>query len=571
MRAQVISGEPNLNLSFETSCTTAFTQPATKSIVLTGNPKGADNIQKIQMLYAMAVHEAGHIRYTGTVGFKRNPSPHDKLLYSIFNILEDGRIENALVNEYPGILPLFRVMNDVYIPDPNEHRDIAIRENIMNFILYYTKHGYVAAGSEDWDNWDKIAAFVRAARVAKGAEEVLDIAAKVKRLLPVKDPDEYIETTQWAEISISGWGSTEGTPGLGDNIEREKEEEKKEEEGSGKSGKEEKGEDEEDGNGGGKPDEKSDDKDSDSGGGISGELQDIVDIVLRGDELQKKMISELGHVVNQASEIKGKNYSKVNIEFPVLSNRARYDERWDKQTSSKLARQLEELEVITQSKLASKRGKLSPNKLWRVVTQGATKVFRKPTIDTGRDVHVLLLLDESGSMGQHDNPKSKISRAQATCITLHEALLRAKIKHSIVGFTSDLGPRSVDLFIYKRFEDRQKRALELSEANGRRNNRDGPAIRVVSTFFPTNAKSKLMFVMSDGQPAASDYGGGLAAEDTAKAITEARQKLGIKVVGLGFNFQHTAEIVGAYNVYVSVSKPADMLRTMIREIKRELR
>lgn len=142
------------------------------------------------------------------------------------------------------------------------------------------------------------------------------------------------------------------------------------------------------------------------------------------------------------------------------------------------------------------------------------KIFTKNVpAKKGFDMAVAVLLDESGSMGSKDRYKY----AQAAAIILQDFCYRLHIPLMVYGHSTsgDL----VDLYSYVEYDvfadlDRYR----LADIQARRSNRDGAALRYVSRrLLERPERNKILILVSDGNPAHTNYWGE-AAEDDLRAF-----------------------------------------------------
>ncbi|MBR1477265.1 MAG: VWA domain-containing protein, partial [Lachnospiraceae bacterium] len=137
-----------------------------------------------------------------------------------------------------------------------------------------------------------------------------------------------------------------------------------------------------------------------------------------------------------------------------------------------------------------------------------------------KDAAVVLAVDLSGSMSG-----AKEAQARKTCIILAEALSELKIPYYIMGFKADT--ESVDALHehYVDWNGKKKDRASLINMRAGGNNFDGYSIRYAAELLKNkNASNKILFVISDGQPACHKYYGynsGVA--DTINAIKDARK------------------------------------------------
>ena len=138
------------------------------------------------------------------------------------------------------------------------------------------------------------------------------------------------------------------------------------------------------------------------------------------------------------------------------------------------------------------------------------KIFTKNVpAKKGFDMAVAVLSDESGSMGSKDRYKY----AQAAAIILQDFCYRLHIPMMVYGHSTsgDL----VDLYSYVEYDvfadlDRYR----LADIQARRSNRDGAALRYVSRrLLERPERNKILILVSDGNPAHTNYWGEAAEED----------------------------------------------------------
>ena len=138
------------------------------------------------------------------------------------------------------------------------------------------------------------------------------------------------------------------------------------------------------------------------------------------------------------------------------------------------------------------------------------KIFTKNLpAKKGFDMAVAVLLDESGSM----NRAGRYKYAQAAAIILQDFCYRLHIPLMVYGHSTsgDL----VDLYSYVEYDvfadlDRYR----LADIQARRSNRDGAALRYVSRrLLERPERNKILILVSDGNPAHTNYWGEAAEED----------------------------------------------------------
>lgn len=180
---------------------------------------------------------------------------------------------------------------------------------------------------------------------------------------------------------------------------------------------------------------------------------------------------------------------------------------------------------------------------------------------------VLILVDCSGSMAI----RNKCQKAQRTAIGLAEALSKVKIPFKVIGFHADEMGYHVVQDHFVNFHDSVLERAKLLNLTAKSNNFDGYSIRYGSELLSKRPEEhKLMFVISDGQPACTFYSKdrpGVA--DTMRAVRYAQKK--VHVIGLAID----ANIDVLHTIYRNdfvVVKHADSLLNIIGEkIQKEMK
>ncbi len=137
---------------------------------------------------------------------------------------------------------------------------------------------------------------------------------------------------------------------------------------------------------------------------------------------------------------------------------------------------------------------------------------------------VALRIDESASM----NAFGRLEAAKCAALAVYEFCSRCNIPILIYGDTSDRSRlEQMSVFVYSDFNKRSPEdPFRLMDIQGRSNNRDGMALRIISEkLLTSNKKTKLLISISDGQPkAVPEYTGSFAAEDMKNTLREYRRK-----------------------------------------------
>jgi hypothetical protein len=172
-----------------------------------------------------------------------------------------------------------------------------------------------------------------------------------------------------------------------------------------------------------------------------------------------------------------------------------------------------------------REGALDTNKLAEAY-QGVPQVYiKKGKVSTNKTT-VCVLVDQSGSMS---GQKEYIARQAA--VLLNESLKDLPgVDLYIYGHSADMKASGDTLIYTYREGTKYCPNFSLSDAIAHRNNRDGVAIyEVAKRVRKYTQEDCIMFVLSDGSPAAHGYGGWSAIEDTRSKVNSV-EKLGFTVI-----------------------------------------
>ena len=175
-------------------------------------------------------------------------------------------------------------------------------------------------------------------------------------------------------------------------------------------------------------------------------------------------------------------------------------------------------------------GRLDTNKIAEAKQSVPTVYERYGQVKTNK-VCIGVLIDESGSMGG----EGKIEKAQEAAIFINEVFKNMRdVQMYIYGHTADetvSRSSKVDTSIrVYREPGFSTDAYALGSVEARSNNRDGDAILATAKRIRKHTQDPgILFVISDGAPSASGYGGKTAIEDTRRKVTLA-QNLGFQVI-----------------------------------------
>lgn len=192
--------------------------------------------------------------------------------------------------------------------------------------------------------------------------------------------------------------------------------------------------------------------------------------------------------------------------------------------------------------------------------QGVPQVYlRQGHVRTNKST-ICVLIDESGSMGG----KKEILARQAA-ILLNETFGKSLgVDLYIYGHTADIGSIGyINLSVYREGSHYNPK-FSLSKSCAKSQNRDGDAILEVAKRVRKFTKENcIMFVISDGSPCASGYGGILAIKDTAAKVKEA-EKLGFGIIQISIDAVYRVEDM--FDTYIDIGYNLEEMPKLLNEI-----
>lgn len=192
--------------------------------------------------------------------------------------------------------------------------------------------------------------------------------------------------------------------------------------------------------------------------------------------------------------------------------------------------------------------------------QGVPQVYlRQGHVRTNKST-ICVLIDESGSMGG----KKEILARQAA-ILLNETFGKSLgVDLYIYGHTADIGSIGyINLSVYREGSHYNPK-FSLSKSCAKSQNRDGDAILEVAKRVRKFTKEDcIMFVISDGSPCASGYGGISAIKDTAAKVKEA-EKLGFGIIQISIDAVYGVEDM--FDTYIDIGYNLEEMPKLLNEI-----
>lgn len=193
------------------------------------------------------------------------------------------------------------------------------------------------------------------------------------------------------------------------------------------------------------------------------------------------------------------------------------------------------------------------------------KYFSKKTLPSSKKrMAVGLLVDESGSMSGAD----RITHARLTSLILYDFCNRLNIPIAVYGHSTGYDT-DVLLNAYADFDSVDKndryRIMKMDCIGG---NRDGYALRFLAErLMLQSAEIKLLFIISDGRPAARGYSGNEAFEDLASIKKEYRRKGIITIAAAIGNDKETIEMIYGKEAFLDVMELKELPENLIAIIK----
>ena len=213
--------------------------------------------------------------------------------------------------------------------------------------------------------------------------------------------------------------------------------------------------------------------------------------------------------------------------------------------------------------LGMRSGVLDTGKLAEAV-QGVPTVYKRQGEVRSDRACVCMLVDESGSMYRH----GRMLAARKTAVLLNEALSSIpNIELFIYGHTADCERSGItELNIYRENGYAPKYALGSLEP--RSNNRDGLAILETALRVRKQTKEEaLMFIISDGEPAAENYFGMRAIGHTKECVEKA-EAMGFRIVQICINANYDPALM--FRHFIMMENLGTLARDLGREIAKAL-
>ena len=509
--------------------------------------KTLNNNQKLDVFLGTTIHEFAHILHTKMnkalecARKKKEPFSPDSIVFQIFNIIEDERIEGQIIQTYPGYANFlsqtkyyyFRLL---YKPIPSTEEELAIVLQTLLYIVRYPDNVDTAVLNRHKVLFDNIRTILDnfGANSFDSCQKAIDIwklivdyfklpstpsstgeSEEPKEKNPSKDSNSKDSESQHSKSSSKSTNSSNDSSA--DKSTNSNSSEQQGEESNSSSSSQE------------SPNSDSEDESEGNNSTVTKLSDQQISDIAQKMALKMRSLSNASH--NKTSTELKDRFDAMNItdEFKEIAPRVFIEKKSNAERSYQyaldpvkssinyLVNAFNKFFVEQEYRLTGmRRGKLDTNKLAEAY-QGVETIYANKFKRTTPGLDICLLIDESGSM---DGRKIKMARTAA--VLLNEVCLR--LPHCnlfIYGHTADHKER-YDTYINVYRDKWNTNRYALGQVDAHSNNRDHEAIKQVHNMVRSQTKAPLlMFVISDGQPAAGGLGtleGGRLVKETVKAI-----------------------------------------------------
>ena len=471
---------------------------------------------KLDIFMGLTIHEGCHVLYTTPV------KPEDfgvnkRIIHTLWNIIEDERIEEKLGETKPGFARFLEKSRyyyfDQYYLDAGMIDEVAEKndaEQLLNLILRIIRYP-VYLKEEDFERFGFYLKKIKEILLPfpDSTKAALDAAKRIYEV--IRDFYRDKETADSKEASY-GEGDTD-TKGMGSSC----------------------------------GDEELDRKiASDASEMLEGlskltgaETADSKEAKTLGDDDMATTVKDKGGLLGEICEGLVELGSGTDTYFtPAPSDASRYEKshqrvrRYVPAISKIIRGHCREYKLIHRS---MRSGVLDTNKLAEAIQGVSTVYIREGEVKSDR-VAVCVLIDESGSMSGE-----RIEAARDTAVLLNEAVGSIpQVELFIYGHTGDIRTsRSTELHVYREKGYSPKYALGSVRACCE--NRDGIAIYEVAQRVRKQTQLPvLFFILSDGAPCAGSYHGESAMNHVREMVNKV-EAMQFNVVQVCINHSYPPE------------------------------
>ena len=233
-------------------------------------------------------------------------------------------------------------------------------------------------------------------------------------------------------------------------------------------------------------------------------------------------------------------HSGVSLIVRELPKATRY-QQLKKQNEVLIKNLVNEIKVALETRKAYdlrslNRGKLHSGSLWKLAVPDPAVFSRRVIPGDIPELAVHILVDLSGSMDTKNTGGNitRIESVQNAACVLSETMRQLRIVHAVTGFQGAY-PRTYH-YPAVTWDDTESDKIASFSANN--SNRDGYSIRIAANELSYRQEpKKILFVLSDGQPADGHYPPSIAHNDVKQAVFETKNK-GIKLISLFFGDEY---------------------------------
>lgn len=461
--------------------------------------------EKLDTFLGTAIHEGCHLCWTN---FKEGGKIGHKVVHSIFNVIEDERIEEICGEQKPGLANFLEKSKyyyfdqyylDYVVPKEREEK-LTPFDRLFNLLLHIVRYPKYLKESE--------------------VEEFAPYLVEIKKILvpyPITTADtvkaaykiydiikEFYEHDERERLEAEGKSASDSDVREAAEKRLSKDAEDAEEAikkvaGSSASGP------------------------SEDGGGLGD--SDLASAVRADDGLLGELCEGTVEVGTGDDTFFSKAQDKQTVYMESLSRVRRYIPSIAKIMKG----HCKSYKLIHRS---MRSGVLDTNKLAEAIQGVPTVYVREGEVKTDK-ASVCVVIDESGSM--HG---TRIQAARDTAVLINEAIGNIpQVELFIYGHSGDMKRyHSTEMYVYREKDYKPKFSLGSCEA--RSENRDGVAIEEIARRVRKQTKNPvLMFILSDGAPAAGGYYGS-AAMDHVKHCVEKVEHMGFNVIQVCINHSY---------------------------------
>lgn len=294
----------------------------------------------------------------------------------------------------------------------------------------------------------------------------------------------------------------------------------------------------------------------------------------KNEEIAKSITEEIEKAEEASKYVHGKDDedpAKTGIHFLTPdANKTRYELAKSRIDITKaqvlkklLSRKSKDYDFVLKS---MRSGRLDTNKIAEAVQHVPTIYERIGHVKTNK-ICIGVLIDESGSMSG-----DSIDKAREAAVFINEALGKLPdVELFIYGHSADqVGHRTTEIYTYRE-PGKSVSPYALGGCRARCENRDGVAIletaKRIRKFTQNNG---MLFVLSDGAPAASGYNGSTGIRDTKEKVNQVEKLMGFQVIQIAINNYVPSEQM--FNHFVKMTDiktlPIDMVNYLSRHINK---